>query len=310
MKKNSTIYVAGHSGLIGSGILRQLHAAGYKNILTKPRQELDLRDKIQVEKFFANNKPDYVFLAAAKSGGIYANNTYPAEFIYDNLAIQTNVVNSAYKYNVKKLLFLVSSCVYPKFCKQPMKEDYLLTGSIEPTNEPFAIAKLAGFKMCQAYNRQYKTNFISAIPANVYGINDHFKESAHVLASLVKKFHEAKIKNLNSVTVWGSGNPKREFIFVGDVARACIFLMQKYNSNEIINIGTGIETSIKTLAGLVAKITGFKGKVMYDTAKPDGNQRRLLDSRKIKKTGWKPNVKLEQGLKLTYEWYKNLTVIE
>lgn len=306
MKKNSLIYVAGHGGLIGSGIIRRLDSGGYKNILTKSRQELDLRNKFQVEKLFAKENPEYVFLAAAKSGGIYANNAYPAEFIYDNLAIQTNVIHLAYKYKVKKLLFLVSSCVYPKFCRQPMKEEYLLSGPIEPTNEPFALAKLAGFKMCQAYNRQYQTNFISAIPANVYGINDHFNENAHVLASLIKKFHEAKTKNSNTVAIWGSGRPKREFIFVDDAADACVFLMKNYNANEIINIGTGIETSIKKLAELISEITGFTGKIIYDTKKPDGNPRRLLDSRKIGKVGWKPKVKLEQGLDLTYEWYKAL----
>jgi len=305
MKKNSLIYVAGSSGLIGSGIVKALKAQGYENILTKSRQELDLTDRTQVENFFAKNKPEYVFLAAAKSGGIYANNTYSAEFIYDNLMIQTNVIDVSCEYDVKKLLFLVSSCVYPKFCKQPMKEEYLLTGPIESTNEPFAVAKLAGFKMCQAYNRQYATNFICAIPANVYGINDHFNENAHVLASLIKKFHQAKMKGLDSVTIWGSGKPKREFIFVNDVAYACIFLMQKYKANEIINIGTGLETSIKDLAKLIAKITDFKGKIIYDTSRPDGNARRLLDSRKIKKLGYRPKIKLEEGLSITYGWYKN-----
>jgi len=308
MKKSSLIYVAGHTGLIGSGIVRKLQSSGYKNILTRTRQELDLTDRLQVEKFFAKNKPEYVFLAAAKSGGIYANNTYPAGFIYDNLMIQTNIINVSCECDVKKLRFLVSSCVYPKFCRQPMKEDYLLTGPVEPTNEPFAIAKLAGFKMCQAYNRQYGTKFISAIPANVYGINDHFDENAHVLASLVKKFYEAKMKKIDSVTIWGSGRPKREFIFVDNVACACIFLMQNYNSNEIINIGTGVETSIKKLALLIRKITGFKGKITYDTTKPDGNPRRLLDSSKINNLGWKPKIKLEQGLQSVYEWYKTVAI--
>lgn len=306
MKKNSSIYVAGHKGLIGSAIMRKLKLQGCKNIITRTHKELDLADKRKVESFFAKEKPEYVFLAAAKVGGIYANNAYPAEFIYQNLMIQINVIDLSYKYDVKKLLFLASSCIYPKTCKQPMKEEHLLTGPIELTNEAFAVAKLAGIKMCQAYNRQYRTNFISVIPANVYGINDRFDENAHVVSSLIKNFHEAKIKAQEGVTIWGSGKSKRDFLYVDDLADACLFLMKNYNSSEIINVGTGVETSIKELAELVRQITGFKGKIIYDTTKPDGNPRRFLDSSKIKALGWEPNIVLNKGLRLTYSWYKEL----
>lgn len=306
MKKNSSIYVAGHKGLIGSAIMRKLKLQGCKNIITRTHKELDLADKRKVESFFAKEKPEYVFLAAAKVGGIYANNAYPAEFIYQNLMIQINVIDLSYKYDVKKLLFLASSCIYPKTCKQPMKEEHLLTGPIELTNEAFAVAKLAGIKMCQAYNRQYRTNFISVIPANVYGINDRFDENAHVVSSLIKNFHEAKIKAQEGVTIWGSGKSKRDFLYVDDLADACLFLMKNYNSSEIINVGTGVETSIKELAELVRQITGFKGKTIYDTTKPDGNPRRFLDSSKIKALGWEPNIVLNKGLRLTYNWYKEL----
>lgn len=306
MKKNSSIYVAGHKGLIGSAIMRKLKLQGCKNIITRTHKELDLADKRKVESFFAKEKPEYVFLAAAKVGGIYANNAYPAEFIYQNLMIQINVIDLSYKYDVKKLLFLASSCIYPKTCKQPMKEEHLLTGPIELTNEAFAVAKLAGIKMCQAYNRQYRTNFISVIPANIYGINDRFDENAHVVSSLIKNFHEAKIKAQEGVTIWGSGKSKRDFLYVDDLADACLFLMKNYNSSEIINVGTGVETSIKELAELVRQITGFKGKIIYDTTKPDGNPRRFLDSSKIKALGWEPNIVLNKGLRLTYSWYKEL----
>ena len=306
MKKNSSIYVAGHKGLIGSAIMRKLKLQGCKNIITRTHKELDLADKRKVESFFTKEKPEYVFLAAAKVGGIYANNAYPAEFIYQNLMIQINVIDLSYKYDVKKLLFLASSCIYPKTCKQPMKEEHLLTGPIELTNEAFAVAKLAGIKMCQAYNRQYRTNFISVIPANVYGINDRFDENAHVVSSLIKNFHEAKIKAQEGVTIWGSGKSKRDFLYVDDLADACLFLMKNYNSSEIINVGTGVETSIKELAELVRQITGFKGKTIYDTTKPDGNPRRFLDSSKIKALGWEPNIVLNKGLRLTYNWYKEL----
>ena len=306
MKKNSSIYVAGHKGLIGSAIMRKLKLQGCKNIITRTHKELDLADKRKVESFFAKEKPEYVFLAAAKVGGIYANNAYPAEFIYQNLMIQINVIDLSYKYGVKKLLFLASSRIYPKNYKPPMKEEHLLTGPIELTNEAFAVAKLAGIKMCQAYNRQYRTNFISVIPANVYGINDRFDENAHVVSSLIKNFHEAKIKAQEGVTIWGSGKSKRDFLYVDDIADACLFLMKNYNSSEIINVGTRVETSIKELAELVRQITGFKGKTIYDTTKPDGNPRRFLDSSKIKALGWEPNIVLNKGLRLTYNWYKEL----
>lgn len=306
MKKNSSIYVAGHKGLVGSAIVRKLKLQGYKNIITRTHKELDLVDKKKVESFFAKEKPEFVFLAAAKVGGIYANNTYPAEFIYQNLMIQTNVIDLSCKYGVKKLLFLASSCIYPKTCKQPIREEYLLTGPIELTNEAFAVAKLAGIKMCQAYNRQYGTNFISVIAANVYGINDRFDKNAHVVSSLIKNFHEAKIKGQEAVTIWGSGKPKRDFLYVDDLADACLFLIKNYNSSEIINVGTSIETSIKELAELVRQITGFKGKTIYDATKPDGNLRRFLDSSKTKALGWEPNVVLNKGLRLTYDWYKKL----
>jgi len=309
MKKISSIYIAGHRGLIGSAIMRKLKSQGYRNIITKTHKELDLVDRRKVESFFAKEKPEYVFLAAAKVGGIYANSTYPAEFIYQNLMIQTNVIDLSCKYGVRKLLFLASSCIYSKTCKQPMKEKHLFTGPIEPTNEAFAVAKLAGIKMCQAYNRQYGTNFISIIPANVYGINDRFDENAHVVSSLIRNFHEAKIKGQESVTIWGSGRPKRDFLYVDDLADASLFLIKKYNSNEIINVGTGVETSIKELAELVKQITGFNGKIICDATKPDGNPRRFLDSTKIKALGWKPKIALNEGLKLTYSWCKRLREI-
>jgi GDP-L-fucose synthase len=303
MEKETSIYVAGHTGLIGSAIVMELISQGYKNIITRTHKELELTDRQGVESFFAKEKPEYVFLAAAKVGGIYANNAYPAEFIYQNLMMQTNIIDLSLKYKVKKLLFLASSCIYPKVCNQPMKGEYLLTGALEPTNEAFAMAKLAGIKMCQAYNRQYKTNFISVIPSNVYGINDHVGENAHVVSSLIKNFHEAKVKNLESVTIWGSGKPKREFIYADDIANACLFLMENYDSSEVINAGSGVETSIKDLAELLRQIIGFNGKTLYDTSKPDGNLRRFLDSSKIKAMGWKPRVSLNTGLKLVCQTF-------
>lgn len=265
---------------------------------------MDLTERRKVEKFFEKENPKYVFLAAAKVGGIFANSTYPAEFIYENLMIQTNVIDLSYRYRVKKLLFLGSSCVYPKVCKQPMREEYLMTGRLEPTNEPFGVAKLAGLKMCQAYNRQYGTNFISIIPANVYGINDHFAEEGHVVASLIRKFHEAKVREDESVTIWGTGTPKREFFYVDDLVEACIFLMDKYNESDAINVGTGIGTTIAELAEYIKAVTGFKGRIVYDTSKPDGNPIRLLDTSRITTMGWKPKIPLKEGLNITYEWYK------
>lgn len=303
MDKSSLIYIAGHTGLVGSAILRKLKFLGCRNIITRTHQEMDLMDRVKVNSFFAEEKPEYVFLAAARVGGIHANNTYPAEFIYENLMIQTNIIDLSYRYGIKKLLFLGSSCVYPKICPQPMKEEYLLTGPIETTNEPYGIAKLAGIKMCQAYNKQYGTNFISVIPANAYGIHDHFNENGHVVAALINKFHEAKIKDKESVTVWGTGKPKREFFYVDDLADACIFLMREYKDNEVINVGTGCDTSIADLASILQRIVGFDGKITFDLTKPDGAPQRLLDVSKLTSLGWKYKTGLEEGFKMTYEWF-------
>ena len=285
MEKNSLIYVACHRGFIGSAIVRKLKEKGYKKFLLKA--DLDLTNQTAVEKFFKNSKPEYVFLPSVKEGGILANTVYPADFIYQNIMAQSNVINSAYKYGIKKLLFLGSACSYPKFCPQPIKEKYLLTGSIESTNEPYAIAKISGIKMCQSYNKQYKTNFISTIPTNTYGPYDNFGKEGHVIAGLIKKFHQAKMKN-GVVKIWGTGKPKRGFFYIDDVADACIFLMNKYNKNKVINIAGGKEVSIRQLVDILKKITGFNGEIIYDTKKPDGIPRRLLDSAKIFKLGWQP----------------------
>ena len=301
MKKNSLIYVACHRGFIGSAIVRKLKEKGYKKFLLKA--DLGLTNQTAVEKFFKNSKPEYVFLPSIKEGGILANTVYPADFIYQNIMAQSNVINSAYKYGIKKLLFLGSACSYPKFCPQPIEERYLLTGSIELTNEPYAIAKISGIKMCQSYNKQYKTNFISAIPTNTYGPYDNFGKGGHVIAGLIKKFYQAKTKN-GVVKVWGTGKPKREFFYIDDIADACIFLMNKYNKNEIINIAGGKEVSIKQLVNFLKNITGFKGKIIYDAKKPDGIPRRALNSVKISKLGWKPKINLKKGLELTYKWYQ------
>jgi len=307
MNPSSKIYVAGHTGLVGSAILQTLQSQGHNNLILRTHGELDLEMQKDVNDFFEKERPEYVFLAAAKVGGIYANNTYPADFIYNNLIIQVNVIHSAYKYRVKKLLFLGSSCIYPRLAPQPMKEEYLLTGLLEPTNEPYALAKIAGIKMCQAYNRQYGTCFISIIPANVYGMNDHFNEDGHVLASLIQRFHEAKVEGSNGVTIWGTGRPKREFFYADDLAEALIFLMHEYNEDEAINVGTGVDISIAELAELIKETVGFKGDVHYDTTKPDGNPVRLLDTSRMNALGWKPKISLEEGLRITYEWYKTFT---
>jgi len=306
MERSVRIYVAGHSGLIGSAIVRKLKLLDYKNIITRSHKEMDLTERNKVAEFFEKEGPEYVFLAAARVGGIYANSTYPAEFLYENLMIQTNVIDLSYRYGVKKLLFLASSCIYPKMCKQPMKEEYILSGPIEPTNEPFGIAKLAGLKMCQAYNRQYGTNFISVVPGNVYGMNDDFDEDGHVLASLIKKFHGAKVRGGNSVTIWGTGKPKREFVYADDIAEALIFLMDQYDDSEPINVGTGLDTSVAELAELIKGIVGFKGNINYDTTKPDGSPVRLLDIGRITALGWKSKITLEEGLKVTYNWFKTM----
>jgi len=299
MNKNSRIYVAGHTGFVGSALTRKLKALGFKNLILKTHKEIDLTGQDKVNKLFKETRPEYVFLLAAKVGGIRANNIYPADFIYQNIAIQANVIHAAYKYRAKKLLFPGSACMYPKYCLLPMKEKYLLTGLIEPTNEPFAVAKIAGIKMCQSYNRQYKTNFISVVPATIYGPGDHFDANGHVMAALIEKFCGKK-----EVKIWGTGKPKREFIFIDDVADALIFLMQNYNESEIINIGTGIEISIKSLAQRIKGVAKFQGKVTFETAKPDGMPRRLLDSTKLLNMGWRPKIDLEKGIKLACAWYK------
>ncbi len=304
MKKDSKIYIAGHRGLVGSAILRKLESEGYTNLVYRTSNELDLRKSTEVDKFFTEEKIEYVFLAAAKVGGIVANNEYPADFIRDNLMIQTNVIDASYRTNVKKLLFLGSTCIYPKMANQPLKEEYLLTGELEPTNEPYAIAKIAGIKMCESYNRQYGTKYISAMPTNLYGENDNFDlHSSHVLPALIRKFHEAKINNNEYVEVWGTGTPKREFLYSDDLADACLFLMNNYEGNEIVNIGVGDDLPIKELAHMIKKVTGFKGELKFDSSKPDGTPRKLVDVTKINSLGWKASTPLEDGIKKAYKWF-------
>jgi len=304
MEKNSKIYLAGHRGLVGSAISRKLRAEGYNNLVLKTKDELDLMDQSAVALFFKKTKPEYVFLAAAKVGGILANNTYPAQFIYENLQIQNNIIHQSYLNGVKKLLFLGSSCIYPRECPQPIKEEYLLTGPLEPTNEPYALAKIAGLKMCQSYNRQYGTNFISVMPTNLYGPNDNFDlDDSHVLPALIRKFHEGKINSSPTVVVWGTGSPKREFLHIDDLADACVFLMNNYNDSEIINIGTGVDITIKKLAELIKNIIDYKGEINWDTTKLDGTPRKLLDVSKVESLGWRHKIGLETGIKMTYEWY-------
>ena len=304
MEKKSKIYVAGHGGLVGSAILAHLRQEGYDNIITKSHSELDLTRQEDVEDFLKKEKPEYLFLAAAKVGGIMGNNTFPADFIFTNLAIQTNIIHAAYLNGVKKLLFLGSSCIYPKECPQPMKEEHLLSGYLEPTNEPYAIAKIAGIKMCQAYNRQYGTRYISLMPTNLYGPHDNFDlETSHVLPALIKKFHEAVQKGLDEVEIWGTGTPMREFLYVDDLADAALFLMNNYDDSEIINVGTGKEIPIKELAKLIAKITGFKGRLRFDQTKPDGTMLKCLDVSKINSLGWNAATALEYGIKKTCRWY-------
>ena len=303
MLKSAKIYVAGSNGMVGSAIIRTLEAKGYSNIVVKSSKELDLKNQQAVHDFFNQEQPEYVFLAAAKVGGIHANNTYPATFIYDNIMIQSNVIQAAYAFNVKKLLFLGSSCIYPKFAAQPIKEEYLLTGSLEPTNEAYAIAKIAGLKMCQFYKQQYGCNFISAMPTNLFGINDNFNlENSHVLPALLRKFIEAKQNNQHEVSIWGSGSPMREFLFVDDLAEACLFLMENYNSVETVNIGTGEDVTIKELAETIMKIVGFEGNLVFDSTKPDGTPRKLLDVSKINTLGWKHQTSLEEGIQKTLNW--------
>jgi GDP-L-fucose synthase len=304
MEKNAKIYLAGHQGLVGSAIRRRLETAGFTNLLVKSLEELDLRDQAGTAAFFAREKPDYVFLAAARVGGIHANSTYPAQFIYDNLMVAGNVIHQAYLQGVKKLLFLGSSCIYPKSCPQPMKEEYLLDGKLEPTNEPYAVAKIAGIRMCQAYNRQYGTRFISLMPTNLYGPGDNFDlEDSHVIPALMRKFHEGKVNGARTVTVWGSGAPRREFLFVDDLADACLFLMERYDEDEIINVGMGADQTIAELAGLLGEVVGFKGEPVFDLSKPDGTPRKLLDVTRINRLGWRARTPLRQGLEKTYAWF-------
>ncbi|MFC1929133.1 GDP-L-fucose synthase family protein [Chloroflexota bacterium] len=306
MKENEKIFVAGHEAIIGSAILRRLKEGGFKNLVIQTLAELDLSNQKMVFDFFIDEKPDYVFLAGSKVGGILANSRYPAEFIYSNIQSQTNVINSAWKSGVKKLLFLGSSCIYPKECPQPMKEEYLLTGKLEPTSEPYAIAKIAGIRMCQSYNLQHGTNHISAVPADVYGPDDDFDpETSHVLPALIRKVHEAKIRNQPEVVVWGTGSPRRECLHVDDLADACIFLMNNYGESEMINIGSGEDLSIRELARLISDVIAFKGEVIFDESKPNGMPRKLLDNSKISKLGWSPKISLEKGIRQTYQWYEN-----
>ena len=305
MEASDKIYVAGHTGLVGSAILRELKRNGYSNIVTKTHEELDLRKQSDVNNFYSEEKPDYVFLSAAKVGGIIANHTYPANFIYDNLLIQTNIIHAAYENDVKKLLFLGSSCIYPKESLQPIKEEYLLSGKLEETNKSYAIAKIAGIIMCQSYNKQYGTKFISLMPTNLYGPMDNFDlETSHVLPALLRKFHEAKVRNESAVQIWGTGSPRREFLYVDDLADASVFLMNNYSDSHIINIGVGKDISIIELAHLIKEITGFKGTIIKDTNKPDGTPRKLLDVSKLMNLGWSPKTTLRDGLTKTYEWYK------
>ncbi len=305
MDKQDSIFIAGHRGLVGSAILRKLRAEGFQRLLTCPRAELDLTNRPAVEQFFAAEKPAIVILAAARVGGIKANNDEPVEFLIENLPIQNNVIRAAYENGVRKLLFLGSSCIYPKLAPQPIPESALLGGPLEPTNEAYALAKIAGIKLCQAYDREYGANFISAMPTNLYGPNDNFDlETSHVLAALMRKAHEAKVSGAREIVVWGSGEPRREFLHVDDLASACLFLLQNYDSPEIINIGTGTDLTIKELAELICEVVGFKGGLAWDKAKPDGTPRKLLDISKIESLGWKPTIPLREGIARTYDWFK------
>lgn len=312
MQSTSKIYVAGHDGMVGSALIRKLAAQGYTNIITRSFQQLDLRRQNDVEQFFAHERPEYVFLAAAKVGGILANNTYKAEFIYDNLMIATNIIHAGYQHGVKKLLNLGSSCIYPKHASQPLKEEYLLTGPLEPSNEPYAIAKIATIKLCSFYHQQYGCNFISLMPTNLYGPHDNFDlASSHVLPALIRKFHEAKINNEKSITIWGSGSPYREFLHVDDLADAALLLMQNYSYQDIgecINVGTGQDIAIKDLAMLIKKIVGFEGEIVYDTSKPDGTPKKLLDVARLNNLGWKAKIKLPEGIGQVYDWYQQQTM--
>ena len=305
MNRTSRIYVAGHSGLVGSAIIRKLRERACEKVIVRPSKDLDLRDQAAVTKFFATERPEYVFLAAAKVGGILANSILPAQFIYDNIMIETNVIHAAYESGVKKLLFLGSSCIYPKFAIQPIKEEYLMTGQLESTNEAYAVAKIAGIELCKAYNQQYGTNFISVMPTNLYGPNDNFDlASAHVLPALIRKFHEGKVNQNPSVAIWGTGKPRREFLYIDDLADACLLLMDKYERSEPINVGVGEDISIAELAELVASIVGYQGNIVYDAQMADGTPRKLLDISKLAALGWRPGISLEEGIRSTYQWYR------
>jgi GDP-L-fucose synthase len=309
--KNKKVYLAGHTGMVGSAILRELQAHGYKNIIYKDLKELDLRNQSEVQKFFAETKPEIVIIAAAKVGGILANNTYRAEFIYDNLMIEANLINSSYLNKVEKLVFLGSSCIYPKLAPQPLKEEYLLTDTLEFTNEPYAIAKIAGIKLCENYYRQYGCNYISAMPTNLYGPNDNFNlETSHVLPALLRKFHEAKVEGKESVTIWGTGKPLREFMFVEDLANAIVFMMENIEAKDLyengithLNVGSGKDIAISDLAKLITEISGFDGKIVYDSSKPDGTPRKLMDVTRINSLGWKYKTELQDGIRITYNWF-------
>lgn len=309
MEKDSKVYLAGHRGLVGSALKRKLESKGYTNLIFRTHKELDLTNQQAVNGFFEQEKPEYVFLAAAKVGGILANSTYPAQFVYENLMIEANIIHAAYKCGVKKLLFLGSSCIYPKLAPQPLKEEYLLTGPLEETNEAYAVAKIAGIRLCKHYNQQYGTNFISVMPTNLYGPNDNFDlETSHVMPALIRKFHEAGVNNEPEVVVWGTGKPLREFMHVDDMADACVYLMEKYDFSDIgefVNIGVGEDVTISELVELIKEIVGFEGKIKYDTSKPDGTPRKLMDVSRLNGLGWKARISLKDGIKETYEWYQN-----
>ena len=316
MNKDSRIYVAGHRGLVGSAIIRQLEEAGYHHIITRTHKELDLVNQAQVNDFFAQEKPEYIYLAAAKVGGIYANNTYPAEFIYQNMMIEANIIQASYQNQAKRLLFLGSSCIYPRAVTQPMREEALLTGVLEATNEPYALAKIAGIKLCESYNRQYQTDYRSVMPTNLYGVGDNFHpENSHVIPAVMRRLHEAKQRNDREVTIWGSGKPMREFLYVDDMAAACLYVMgldkSRYQANtepmlSHINVGTGIDCSIKEMAETVKKVVGFNGKLVFDTTKPDGTMRKLMDVSRLKAMGWSAQVSFEAGLSETYQWFQKM----
>jgi GDP-L-fucose synthase len=304
MEITSKVFVAGHGGMVGSAIVRKLKQEGYTNLVIQPSSELDLRNQQQVNNFFEEQKPEFVFLAAAKVGGILANNTFRAEFLYDNLMIESNIIHASYLNNVKKLLFLGSSCIYPRLAPQPMKEEYLLTGTLEPTNEPYAIAKITGIKLCEAYRDQYGCNFISAMPTNLYGPGDNYNlQNSHVIPAMIRKFHEGKLNKSEFVEIWGSGSPLREFMFVDDLADACYFLMQHYDDKLFVNVGTAEEVSIKNLAELIKEVTGYNGGIKFDSSKPDGAPRKLMDSTRLHSLGWKHKTSLREGLKIAYQYF-------